>query len=115
MYSTKRNMGWERGGYGIEYRKNTVPLDEDRNYYSLSWSYDFTEADDEVFFAYCYPYTYIRLTRFLDEVEAINTDKMRRKTVTKTLGGNQVEMVTITNPQQAQKRSIVISARVHPS
>ena len=46
VYSVKKNVGWERGGYSIEYRKNTIPLDEERNYYSLSFSYDFTQVDD---------------------------------------------------------------------
>ena len=46
---------------------------------------------------------------------------MRRKTVTKTIGGtyipnqeNNIEMILITNPQIPNKKVISISARVHP-
>lgn len=31
---------WERGGYNIEYRKNSIPLREGESYYTFSFSYD---------------------------------------------------------------------------
>lgn len=68
LYSVKTQRGWERAGTNIEYRPNTISYDEDRHYYTLSFSYDFKHADDEVFIAYCYPYTYSRLQAFLDEL-----------------------------------------------
>lgn len=87
VYSVKAGKGWERTGSNIQYRKNSIHLDEDRAYYSLTFSYEFLHEDDEVFFAYCYPYTYTRLQRFLEGLEAKHSDKMRRKVITKTLGG----------------------------
>ena len=121
IYSVKAGLGWERAGIKIEYRRNSILYDEDRSYYTLSFSYNFTAADDEVFFAYCYPYTYTRLQRFLDLAEAKHTDKMRRKTIASTIAGttpiivdNAVEMVVITNPQYLNKKALYISARVHP-
>ena len=87
IYSVKNRKGWERAGSQIEYRKNSIFIDEGRQYYTLTFSYEFVHHDDEVFFAYCYPYTYTRLQRFLGGIEHKHTDKMRRKTVAKTIGG----------------------------
>ena len=36
-----KSARWERGGYNIEYRKNSIPLREGENYYTFSFSYDF--------------------------------------------------------------------------
>ena len=41
-------------------------------------------------------------------------DRMRRKVVAKTLGGNVVELISITNPQFLNKRILYITARTHP-
>ena len=38
------------------------------SYYALTFYYDFEEEDDEVFFAYCPPYTY---TNLMDNIQLI--------------------------------------------
>ena len=48
----------------------------------MSFSYDFAVPEDTVYFAYCVPYTYTRLLRFLSKLE--NTKKMPAM---KTLSG----------------------------
>mmetsp|Transcript_30020 Transcript_30020/g.29270 ORF Transcript_30020/g.29270 Transcript_30020/m.29270 type:complete len:83 (+) Transcript_30020:373-621(+) len=75
IYSMKdaesRNVGWTRVGDDISYYQNPnakaklgsglsngaiggVPS----NYYTLSFKLQFKHDHDEVYFAYCYPYTY---------------------------------------------------------
>ena len=87
VLSKKKDVGWQRAGFDIEYRKNSILYDEGCNYYTLSFSYNFTELDDQVYFSYSYPYTYTRLLKFLNSIERKHPDKMRRKLITKTLGG----------------------------
>jgi hypothetical protein len=62
--STRKGKDWERAGFNVDYRKNSL----EGGFYSLSFSYDFTEPMDQVYFAYCYPYTYSRLQRLLDSL-----------------------------------------------
>ena len=69
---------WIRGCEEIKYRKTNIPIYQNGNpkndkkngngtnsnvrcYYSLSFSYNFDKPNDEVYFAYCYPYTYSML------------------------------------------------------
>lgn len=87
VYSPSRGSKWERAGTDIDYRRNSLPYEQDENYYTLSFSYEFQAGEGDVYFAYCYPYTYSRLQRFLDAVEAKHFDRMRRKVIAKTLGG----------------------------
>lgn len=112
--SVKSGKGWERDGHNIQYRRSSIPIDEEQHYYTFSFSYDFTHEDDEVYFAYCYPYSYSRLLRFLDRVELKHGDKLRRKSLAKTLSGNVVELVSITNPNYTNKKVLFLTARVHP-
>lgn len=46
VYSVKNGKGWERAGSNIQYRKNSIHFDEEKPYYTLSFSYEFTNPDD---------------------------------------------------------------------
>ena len=64
----------------------------------MSFSYKFLHDDDTVFFAYCFPYTY---TDLMHDIYEIESDPARRaictrKTLCKTLAGNDCEVLTIT-------------------
>lgn len=50
-----------------------------RYYYTLSFYYDFEHAKS-CYFAYCYPYTYTDLKKYLNE---LITDPVKNKHVTK--------------------------------
>ena len=64
----KRDIGWKRGGRAFEYKSNdgylsTLGLDEktvkrNQKKYSLEFSHRFEYDNDEVSFAFCFPYTY---------------------------------------------------------
>ena len=67
-------------------------------YYTLSFKIQFKYDNDEVYFAYCYPYTYSDCQKHLAKVcTHLNKDKVRRAPLCKTLAGNDCEMIIITN------------------
>ena len=80
----------------------------------------FKHDDDEVYMAYCYPYTYTDCCEYLDKICRIeNKDKIRKTVLCKTLAGNDCEMVIITNfasrPEDiAVRKAIILTSRVHP-
>ncbi len=64
----------------------------------MTFTYDFKNDDDTVFFAYNYPYTYSDLT---DELTAIERDQTKqefisRNVLCRTIAGNKCEYLTIT-------------------
>lgn len=90
------------------------------NYFSLQFEVTFKHDDDEVYVAHCYPYTYSDCCALLDKLCTNQTkDKIRKTVLTKTLAGNNCEMVIITNFQSrpeliAMRRAVILSSRVHP-
>lgn len=89
-------------------------------YYTLTFQITFNHDDDEVFFSYCFPYTYSDCCELLNRICTSDTkDKIRKTVLCKTIAGNECEMVIITNftskPEDiAVRRAIVLTARVHP-
>ena len=117
-------VGWHKGGEGFSYYANGIKKDPgqtwSRVYYTLTFTYKFEHDDDTVYFAYCYPYTY---TDLMHDIYEIESDPARRavcvrKTLCKTLAGNDCDVLTITEKSDfesmKQKKAVVISARVHP-
>lgn len=89
-------------------------------YYSLQFEVVFKNDDDTIYIAHCYPYTYTDCCSLLQRLCTNETkDKIRKTLLTKTIAGNDVEMVIITNfssrPEQiAIRRAIILTSRVHP-
>lgn len=77
----------------------------------MSFSYDFLQPDDTVYFAYCIPYPYTRLLRFLNKLE--NTKSL---TPLKTLTGLPIPVLEITdeNEPEYNKQVVLVTGRVHP-
>lgn len=75
---------------------------------------------DTVYFAHCYPYTYTDLTKYVAQTCTYeNKDKVRKTVLCKSLAGNDVDMLIVTNfgsaPEDiAIRRAIILTARVHP-
>lgn len=66
--------------------------------YTLSFKVQFKHDNDEIYFAYCYPYTFTDCLKHLAKVcTYANRDKVRRAVLCKTLAGNDCEMLIITN------------------
>jgi hypothetical protein len=76
---SKKSEGYKtyKGGDKICYRKSKHIRKKHfdpamcQYYYQLSFTYTFTRSSDKVFFAYCYPYTFSMLQRFLKEISLI--------------------------------------------
>ena len=75
LYSHKafvaRNIGWHRGGDNFLYYPNGLMRENsEKQHYTLTFTYMFQYSEDEVYFAYSFPYTYSQLTDYLDAKEA---------------------------------------------
>ncbi len=75
---------------------------------------------DTVYLAHCYPYTYSDLCDFIKKICTFqNKDKIRRTILCKSLAGNDIEMLIITNfsstPEAiAVRKAVILTCRVHP-
>ncbi|KAI9103760.1 hypothetical protein DFS34DRAFT_298389 [Phlyctochytrium arcticum] len=95
-----------------------------QNYATLTVNYTFPAEDDTCLIAYHYPYTYSDLQRMLfqHQLDKSFGERCRRQTLCKTLGGNEVALLTITDFTPAStsvcpvrdRMYVFLSARVHP-
>ncbi|XP_047680081.1 cytosolic carboxypeptidase 2 isoform X2 [Prionailurus viverrinus] len=114
------NIGWRREGNEIRYYKNNRD-DGQQAFYCLTWTIQFPHDQDTCFFAHFYPYTYTDLQCYLLSVanNPVQSQFCKLRTLCRSLAGNTVYLLTITNPSQtpqeaAAKKAVVLSARVHP-
>lgn len=115
----KHRVGWRRTGNEIKYYKNNVGQGG-RQYFSLTWTFQFPHDQDTCYFAHCYPYTYSNLQEYL---VAISKDPVKSKfckihILCHSLAGNIVYVLTITNPPKSgkgtERKAVILTARVHP-
>ncbi|CAF3759960.1 unnamed protein product [Rotaria magnacalcarata] len=125
-----KGIGWQRCGEDIVYYKNNLPAPDNSSssLYSLSWTCKFPNNNDTYYFAHCYPYTYSDLQDYLNEIQSdrFKSQYCKQKILCRTLAGNFIYLLTITNPTIAKtnntttlpenqvKKGIVLTARVHP-
>ncbi|XP_076863755.1 cytosolic carboxypeptidase 2-like isoform X2 [Brachyhypopomus gauderio] len=114
-----RGVGWHRAGQDVSYYSNgRVYLG--RPCYTLSWTLRFPFDQDVCYFAHCYPYTYTKLWSYLAELERDPrcSQFCKVRTLCRSLAGNLVPVVTITDPSRGAgapcKPAVVLTARVHP-
>jgi len=94
-------LGWHRGCQDIKYypskhkKQNSVHA----QLYTLSFSVELNYTNDKVYFAHCYPYTYSDCQLMLKRIclPGYAKDRLRRTELVKTLAGNTVELLMITN------------------
>ncbi|KAI8999733.1 hypothetical protein BC832DRAFT_197102 [Gaertneriomyces semiglobifer] len=122
---------WTRTGTHITYTKNTYQNPSSSSTFAtLSFCTTVPFANDVAYIAYCYPYTYSMLMKTLLTLKS--KDDSRRMLVTelcRSLGGNGVPLLTITNPTTKptlpnllsaaaggipSKPYLLITSRVHP-
>ncbi|XP_022106220.1 uncharacterized protein LOC110987635 isoform X8 [Acanthaster planci] len=128
MYSereaAKSNLGWHRIGHHINYSRSNgfhrnPLLHVDMVYYTLSWQMEFAYENDTCYFAHCYPYTF---TDLREHINHLLSDPERRRCTKREVmcesrAGNSCFLLTVTNfteRQTANKRGVVVTARVHP-
>ncbi|KAG9339973.1 hypothetical protein JZ751_022288 [Albula glossodonta] len=126
LYSEEKartqRVGWHRAGQDVTYHRNGCQH-AGRPCHSLSWTLSFPYNRDTCYLALCYPYTYSNLRAHLSEIEG-DPERSRFckvRTLCRSLAGNLVPVLTITNPSQweeeggvARKPAVVLTARVHP-
>ena len=110
----------------LYYKNNLYRLNKGnrQNYYTLSFNYTSEYDNDEVYFANCIPYTYTDLMKDLNYYTKYENNKypfFHRKKLCETLGGNEIEYITINhsmlnyNSELNKKKGIILIARQHPS
>lgn len=137
------NYEWRREGDKISYSKSKCPRrhDLDRYFNGLTFTYDLgKEPTDQIYFAYCLPYTFSKLTNFLRQLRDVARaqDCLKETTLCKSLSGLPVPLLTVTSrlsspdyhkidleeftslqsrvsvPMRTSKQYAVVAARVHP-
>jgi len=95
---------------------SVVMQDRFRFNFVYSFTYDFLVEDDITSFAYCIPYTYSHLARFLQECKTKYPASFKVQILWNSLSGLKVPLVTITDDTQEQfvKGVVIVCARVHP-
>ena len=114
---------WQRSCTNISYyksafqRPNKIPV---RYYYTLSFTFNFCEYAS-CYFSYCYPYTYTDLKSYLSQItqDKYTGPHVRREKLCTTLGGNNLEFLTITDykankSELKARKGIILMARIHP-
>ena len=104
------------------YTNNFIQYNQEgMKYHTLTFSFDLnkiTTDEKYVYFAYCYPYTYTQLDSFLISLNSYK-DILRFDQIGKTLEGNSLHMLIITNfndsfDDLANKKAVILTSRVHP-
>ena len=87
----------------------------------MSFKFSLKHDKDEVYIAMCYPYTFTDCLRFLDKITSPTESQniIRRTALCKTIAGNNLEMLIVTNfkstqDQIAKRKCIILTGRVHP-
>ena len=97
-------------------------LPDNEFFFTLSFCYHVnkTNINSPIYFALCFPYTYSALQEYLYKLSTIKTNKHKLKfsTLNKTICGNPLDILYITNFTSSStisaRQSIIFTARVHP-
>ena len=125
VYSVKDSIAygrsWRRSGSNICYYQNNIKRRCGKHYSTLTMTLEFTQDFDTVYIAHCYPYTYTDLQLYIRDLELdpVKRKRFRRRTLCKTLAGNNCNCLTVTTldcdlESLKSRKAIVISSRVHP-
>ena len=126
MYSKKEaeftNTGWYRFGADLIYFPSKKRGGErgNQDLFSLSFTSTFKYDNDSVYIANCYPYTFSDCQHFINKVQKSTPRNIfKRSILTKSLAGNELDLLIITNFDSSEeeislRRAVVLTARVHP-
>jgi hypothetical protein len=125
MYSSIRaashNIGWVRCGKNIKYFETQTSGYE--GLHTLSFEFEVQEADDVLYIAQCFPFTWSYQQKYLSDVLATHESKgiVKRELLCESLNGNRCDVLIITDfgleqssADQVLRPCIFLTARVHP-
>jgi hypothetical protein len=119
----RRGAGGGGGGGGKSAASRASAAASGPCFYTLTFTLDIPAScdGDEIYVAYCRPYTYSFLQRYLAALcaDPLRAGRVRRRELCRTLAGNRCDLLTVTTfsgdaAQMAARKGVVISARVHP-
>lgn len=91
--------------------------EHNRNYV-MSFAFAFDREADVYQFSYCFPYTYNKLQLYLNDIENMNLDYIKRNQLCLSVQQRNVDLLTITSPKNLKgdkkRRVVFFTARVHP-
>lgn len=118
LAAKRNNLGWHRIGRDVVYKKGQIPKENSRRfYYKLSFKLNWKYANDKVYIAHSYPYTYSMLLDKLTSLTANNRTTTTRITIGKTIAKKNIEALVITQKSTKKKdtrKAIIVMARQHP-
>ena len=86
--------------------------------YVMSFAFAFDRESDVYQFAYCYPYTYNKLQKFLGDIERLDLNYVDRRQICLSVQQKQIDLLTITAPKNQRENTkckvVFFTARVHP-
>ena len=119
--------GWKRIGKGITYFANQLKLyteKKNKQFYTLSFTFELCHNSIVNYFAACFPYTYFDLQKYLYNLQMDSCRQcfVKRDLLCESLAGNRCDLLTITEPFLArsnlvpikERKFVVLTARVHP-
>jgi murein tripeptide amidase MpaA len=91
--------------------KSSVRFSKDSASPQLFFEHGIDQANDKIYFAFTYPYTYTMLQNELEEVEAQHVNDLadkesifyQRELITRSLDGRRVDLITISSPDGASE------------
>ncbi|CAB1120211.1 unnamed protein product [Ectocarpus sp. CCAP 1310/34] len=115
----QEGVGWYRTGSDACYFKNQLMRAGLKPFWTLTFTVQTSFDQDTLYLAHCFPYRYSDLQQYLSKIQASPLgacSAIRRRRLCETLAGNECDLLTISTPggDHANKKGIVISARVHP-
>ena len=131
IYSTKKadleGIGWYRDGEEIWYYQNSIKKKKGSGFmFTLTFTIEFLFDNDEVYIAHCFPYTYRDWKEHIDLVckddwkngKVNMRDKIRKTELWKSLAGNSLDLILISNFTSSEKNiawreAVIIIGRVN--
>jgi len=139
-----QTQDWHADGICVTYQSSRLNNTEEgrqraKQFYEMSFTYDFKRPNDTVYFAYCLPYTYSKMQNHLKSLQRPETSSyLREEHLCYSLSGVSVPILTVTThvdrcrqsapleidrsdfsenelrPQHKYKKFVIVCARVHP-
>ncbi len=119
-----QGMGWFRCGHNIAYFSNGIRRmhrAKTSYYQTLTFTISTPYANDTIYLAHCYPYTFSMLKEYVHRITTSLSDFniVKCKSIGESLAGNDIQCLTVTNfkssPEAIRaRRGVLLSARVHP-